>query len=333
MSTTDHLMTTVSMPAFDPKIQYRDPISMFGSCFAEHISTKLDRYKYTVLTNPFGILYNPVSIARSIQRIVHQQYYELDELVLHDGIYHSMDHHGMFSGGTRETVISNINTHLREAHEHLKKNKFVFISPGTSRVYTYKPTGSVAGNCHKIPQSTFDNWQLTLKECVDAFQKTHDLIKLAAPHAHIIWTISPVRHIRDGLIENQKSKSLLLVALDQHSNQNKDAGYFPAYEIMIDQLRDYRYYARDLVHPSDLAVDIIWDLFCKTYLDQGDCEYHPLIEKIKRAMEHRFLHDRQDAIQSFARAQLKNLDQIANTLPDLNWQKERQYFFQFFEKD
>lgn len=333
MNTIDQLITTVEIPRFDPKIRYRDPVAMFGSCFAEHISQKLYRYKYNVLTNPFGILYNPVSIARSIERIVHQQYYQADELVLQDNLYHSMDHHGLYSGTNSEVVVSKINASMKHAYEHLSNCAFVFISPGTSKVYTYKPSGAIVGNCHKIPQASFTYTQLTTKECEEAFEKIHSFIKKISPTARIIWTVSPVRHLRDGLIESQRSKSALIVALDQFLKHHPTSGYFPAYEIMMDQLRDYRYYARDMIHPSDIAVDIIWDLFSETYMDTHERAYHPAIEKIKKAMEHRLLHDHRENIKTFASGQLKNIDNLATLLPDLNWQQERQYFFHQLEMD
>ena len=333
MNTSDQLITKVEMPSFEPKIQYRDQIAMFGSCFAEHISHKLERYKYNVLINPFGILYNPVSIARSIDRISHREFYHPDELVLHDNLYHSIDHHGTFSGENKEAVISRINASMLQAYDQLQKSSFIFISPGTSKVYTYKPTGAIAGNCHKIPQASFTYSQLTLQECEHAFEKIYSGIKRISPAAEIIWTVSPVRHLRDGLIENQRSKSALFVAIEQMIKHHPPSGYFPAYEIMLDQLRDYRYYARDLVHPSELAIDIIWDLFSETYLDIRERDHHPAIEKIKRAMEHRFLHDHQENIKTFARGQLKNIENLVALLPDLNWQKERQYFFHLLEMD
>ncbi len=333
MSTLDQLITKVDMPAFDPKIQYHDQLAMFGSCFAEHISDKLGRYKYKVLSNPFGILYNPVSIARSIERIVHQQYYKADELVLHDGLFHSMDHHGLFSGENLETMLSKINTTMMLAHEQLKQTSFVFISPGTSRAYTYHPTGTIVGNCHKIPQSSFTYSQLSTSQCEEAFENIFASITQISPNAKIIWTVSPVRHIRDGLIENQRSKAALIVAIDQCIHRHPASSYFPAYEIMLDQLRDYRYFARDLVHPSEVAIDIIWDLFSETFLQAEERNFHAPIEKIKKAMEHRFLHDHKENIKSFARGQLKNIDQIASLLPDLNWQEERQYFFHCIEPD
>jgi len=333
MATSDHLTTNVTIPEFQPKIKYNDPVFMAGSCFSEHISDKLDRYKYDVLSNPFGILYNPASLALSIDRITRLDFYDADELVLHDGLYHSMDHHGVFSGRNKEEVVDKINRSIEQANAHLKKSKVICVSPGTAKVYRYKETAAIAGNCHKIPQSHFTYETLTLSHCIEAFERILTSIGKLASEARVIWTVSPVRHTRDGLIENQRSKSTLILAIEEVIRNHPQSGYFPAYEIMMDQLRDYRYYARDLVHPSPVAVDIIWDIFCDAYIEPQERVHHTAIEKIKRAMDHRTLHDDPEAIRSFAQGQLKNIDQMASLLPDLNWQKERQYFFQYLDID
>lgn len=333
MKTADQLITHVPFPDFHPKIRYADPILMAGSCFAEHISSKLERYKYDIVSNPFGILYNPVSLAVSFDRMARLQFYNASELVEHDGLYHSMDHHGMFSGKDKDAVLEKINRSLQLAYEHLKKTKVVCISPGTSKVYRYSVTSAIAGNCHKIPQAAFSYEQLTLQQCEEAFEKIYSSIQQLAPSAKIIWTVSPVRHLKDGLVENQRSKATLILAISHILQNHPGSVYFPAYELMMDELRDYRYYARDLVHPSPVAVDIIWEAFCEGYLDTNDRTFHAPIEKIKRAMEHRFLHDDQEAIRYFAQAQLNNIDQLAKLLPDLNWQKERLHFFEFLDID
>ncbi len=328
-----NLITIVNPEEFRPKITYRDAISMVGSCFAEHITDKLVRYKYDVLSNPFGILFNPISIARSFERIANKQFYREEEIVTHDGLFHSMDHHGSCSGVDKGKVLHTINTSLEKACHHLTRSKFVFISLGSAKVYRFKKTGAVAGNCHKLPKDAFESFRMTLSECETALERITQSIKHLAPSTHIIWTVSPVRHLRDGIKENLLSKSTLLLAIDQHLKNQKHDGYFPAYEIMMDQLRDYRFYARDLVHPSPLAIDIIWDSFAEAHLETHSKETHQQIEKIHRAMEHRFIQDDQEAIKSFAEKQLKNIEHVSSLYPDMNWKEERQYFFQLTEPD
>lgn len=333
MDEPDALMTPVSVPGYNPRIRYRDTIFMIGSCFTEHINRKLERYKYGICSNPFGILYNPVSMAIALERIVQHRFYDAEELVYHQGLYHSMDHHGSFSGKNAEDVAAKINSSMRQAHDLLKKSTHVFISPGTSKVYTYHPSGQVVGNCHKIPQTAFDYSQLSMDTCIEAFERIYNAVTTISPQTAIIWTISPVRHVRDGLIENQRSKALLIMATDHMLKNHPGSNYFPAYEIMMDQLRDYRFYARDLIHPSEVAIDIIWEIFCDAYLDPHERIHHDAIEKIKRAMEHRWLHQDPEAIRAFAKNQLRQIDEMASVLPDDNWQQERQYFFQLTEQD
>ncbi|MGB4848473.1 MAG: GSCFA domain-containing protein [Saprospiraceae bacterium] len=334
ISMTMHdLITDVKPKEFRPKITYGDTISMAGSCFAEHIADKLVRYKYDVLTNPFGILFNPISIARSFERIAKKEWYQDNELVFQDGLFHSLDHHGSYSGKDKDVVLDTINTSIEKSYQHLTKSKFVFISLGSAIVYRFKKTGSIVGNCHKIPQNEFESFRMSLTQCKQSLEEiTHSIQKLS-PLAHIIWTVSPVRHLRDGIEENQLSKSTLLLAIDQHLKNQTHDGYFPAYEIMMDQLRDYRFYARDLVHPSPLAIDIIWDIFAETHLESHNKEIHQQIEKIHRAKEHRFIQDDREAIKSFAGKQLKNIENLSSLYPDMNWKEERLYFFQLTEPD
>lgn len=329
-----HDLTTIVNPKeFSPKITYSDTITMAGSCFAEHIADKLVRYKHDVLSNPFGILFNPISIARSFERIANKEWYQENELELQDGLFHSMDHHGSYSGKDKNAVIDSINSSIEKSNRHLTKSKFVFISLGSAKVYRFKKTGTIAGNCHKIPQEAFESFRMTLSECESALKNITKSIKQLAPSTHIIWTVSPVRHLRDGIEENLLSKSTLLLAIDQHLKNQAHDGYFPAYEIMMDQLRDYRFYARDLVHPSPLAIDIIWDIFAETHLETHSKQTHQQIEKIHRAMEHRFIQDEHNAIKSFAEKQLKNIEHLTALYPYMNWKQERQYFFQLTEPD
>lgn len=333
MSAIDHLISSVNIPPYFPKVSYHDGIFMVGSCFAQHMEKKLNRYKYRVLSNPFGILYNPTSISTSFQRIAGKQYYSHDELVMHDGLYHSMDHHGSFSDVDPEKILTDINQSMDTAHAHLQASQFVFISLGTSKVYKYKETGCIAGNNHKIPAIRFEPHSLTVEECENEIRNIHQAVRSLSPDAHVIWTVSPVRHLRDGLVENQRSKATLIVAIANYMNGQERTNYFPAYEIMIDQLRDYRFYARDLIHPSELAIDIIWELLAESYFDPQDLTHHAAIEKIAKAREHRFLHNNRNAIKSFAEAQLRNIDHLAALYPDMEWKEERQYFFHFIEPD
>ena len=314
-------------------MKFNDTLFMTGSCFAEHISRKLSRYKYNVRSNPFGILYNPAAMAYALERIYKQQFYQPDELVLQEGLYHSMDHHGSFSSMQKDAVVEKINAEMENTGSHLQNTRLAFISPGTSKVYVYQPTGRIVGNNHKIPSSSFTTKNLSVDECLTAFHSIRESLLHIAPSIKFVWTVSPVRHVRDGMVENQLSKATLILAIHKLLAQFPEDNYFPAYEIMMDQLRDYRYYARDMIHPSELAIDIIWDIFSETYMDPGERDHLQSIEKIKKAMEHRFLHDHQEGIKAFAEAQLRIIDHLSTLYPEMDWKEERQYFFQLIEPD
>lgn len=318
--------TPVAITPGDQRIRYGDTIMLLGSCFTEHIAAKLQQLKYHVHQNPFGILYNPVSLAKAVHRVVHQQSYSADELIHHDGLYHSMDHHGSFSGTDATAVLGHINDAIKAAHQDLLRAGFVFISPGTAIVYQYIATGAISGNCHKIPQSAFSKSMLSVPACLHAFEQLRDDIKSITPNAKLIWTISPVRHLSEGLIINQRSKSSLIMALTYLLEQHPADDYFPAYEIMIDQLRDYRYYDSDMTHPSAAAIDIIWDGFKSAYVDESENVWHGKIEKINRATLHRFLHHQPEAINQFASAQLNAIQELEKNLPIISWEKEKTYF-------
>jgi hypothetical protein len=333
MSSKNHLTTPVKIPEFPRRFSHSASIFLSGSCFTEHISKKLERYKYKIISNPFGILYNPVSIARSLDRIVKLEYFDPDELVFHNGLYHSMDHHGSFSAKNPDEVLDPINDSIRDAHDHLKNIAFAFISPGTSKVYRYTETEAIVGNCHKLPASAFRHEQLSLSECTSAFNKIYTSLKSIAPNVQVIWTVSPVRHLKDGLIENQQSKATLILSIMEHIKEHPNTGYFPAYEIMVDELRDYRFYNSDMTHPSPLAIEIIWETFENAFMHHQSVEMHPIIEKVKRAMEHRILHDNIAATKTFAEGQIKNIDQLQERYPDLNWENERSHFEALIEKE
>ena len=333
MTTIDHLSTRVEIPHYHPKITYRDQLMITGSCFAEHMEKKLTRYKYRVLCNPFGILFNPAAIAKSFGRIENKQHYTSDELVEHDGLYHSMDHHGSFSGVNADKTLKEINDGIDTANQFLRTCNYVFISLGTSNVYRYKASGEIAGNNHKIPLTQFEPEVMSVEDCVAELESIYTSIKKLSPVAKVIWTVSPVRHTRDGLVESARSKARLILAVEKIISVHPDTNYFPAYEIMMDQLRDYRFYASDLIHPTDIAVDIIWDILREKYFDPNELEHHTAIEKIMKAREHRILHDNKSSIRAFAEGQLRNIDHLATLFPELDLKEARQYFFNLIEPD
>lgn len=259
------LQTIVDIKPSEWKIGYEDKILMLGSCFSDEIGEQMQQRYLNVTCNPFGTLYNPLSIAQALQMT------EVPELVEHEGLWHSMAHHGSFSRATKEEAERTVRASIETMQQALKEATVVIVTFGTAWVYEMKSEGlpvtgyGVVGNCHKLPESCFTRRRLSVEEIVAAWRPILDCY----PDKHWLFTVSPIRHIRDGLHENQLSKATLLQAVEQivlHSYPSPATRrYFPSYEIMLDELRDYRFYADDLVHPSSLAVNYIWERFVDTF--------------------------------------------------------------------
>ena len=241
------LQTTVDIKPSDWKIGYEDKILMVGSCFSDEIGKQMQQRYLNVTCNPFGTLYNPLSIAKALTMT------EVPELIDYEGLWHSMAHHGSFSRASRDEAEKAVRESIETMQKALKEATVVIVTFGTA--WVYEKDGEVVGNCHKLPENCFMRRRLSVEEIVSAWQP----ILKRYPDKHWLFTVSPIRHIRDGLHENQLSKAALLQAVEQLGD------YFPSYEIMLDELRDYRFYADDLVHPSSMAVNYIWERFVDTF--------------------------------------------------------------------
>lgn len=255
------LQTTVDIKPSKWQIGYEDKILLLGSCFSDEIGAQMMQRHLSVTCNPFGTLYNPLSIAQAMQMK------ELPELVQHDGLWHSMAHHGSFSRADKSEAELAIRQSIETMQQAIQEATVVIVTFGTAWIYELKDEGlqvtgyGVVGNCHKLPDSCFTRRRLTVEEIVAAWQP----ILQQYPDKHWLFTVSPIRHIKDGLHENQLSKATLLLAIEELRTQHPEVSYFPSYEILLDELRDYRFFADDLVHPSSLAVNYIWERFVATF--------------------------------------------------------------------
>ena len=226
---------------------------MLGSCFADEMGEQMKQRDLDVICNPFGTLYNPLSIAQAMQMT------EVPTLVQHDGLWHAMSHHGSFSRPDQHEAEQAVKASIETMQKALEESTVIIVTFGTA--WIYEMNGAIVGNCHKLPESCFTRRRLTVDEIVSAWKP----LLAQYPDKHWIFTVSPIRHIKDGLHENQISKATLLLALEAIRSQLSEISYFPSYEILLDELRDYRFYADDLVHPSSLAVNYIWERFVQTY--------------------------------------------------------------------
>lgn len=264
------LQTIVDCEPSAWKIGYEDKILMLGSCFSDEIGEQMKQRNMSVTCNPFGTLYNPLSIANAIcSSFVHCTSY----IVPHDGLWHSMMHHGSFSRPTREEAEEAVKASIETMQKALQEATVVIVTFGTA--WIYEMNGEIVGNCHKLPADRFTRRRLTVEEIVEAWQPIIERY----PDKHWIFTVSPIRHIKDGLHENQLSKATLLMAIEHLTAEGgltversysgaviqRSVQYFEAFEILLDELRDYRFYADDLVHPSSLAVNYIWERFVDTF--------------------------------------------------------------------
>lgn len=266
------LQTIVDIKPSQWHIGYDDKILMLGSCFADSIGEQMSQRGLDVTVNPFGTLYNPLSIAQALTMT------EQPALIEYDGLWHSMAHHGAFSRPGKEEAGQAVRASIDTMQQALKEATVVIVTFGTA--WVYEQAGRVVGNCHKLPESSFTRRRLSVEEIVAAWQPILNIY----PDKHWIFTVSPIRHIRDGLHENQLSKATLLQAIEQLGD------YFPSYEIMLDELRDYRFYADDLVHPSSLAINYIWERFADTFCSTQTRNEMTLRLKQFKQSQHRPLH-------------------------------------------
>jgi len=265
---------------------------LIGSCFTEHIGNKLNNSGFEIINNPFGILFNPISISNAILKIAENKPYKKSDLIRnHEGRYVSFDHHGKYSGIDSDQVILEINKSLKMAHESLKNVDCVIITLGSAWIYKYIKRNYVVANCHKIDNKEFDKELLEVDNVVNKIQEAIDAIKKCNPKANIILTISPVKHLRDGVVENQQSKATLILAVKKLMLPNdSQLFYFPAYEIVTDELRDYRFFESDNSHPNLLAIDYVWKRFKETFFNSKAIQKLIDAEYINKGLAHTSLH-------------------------------------------
>ncbi len=285
------LSSEVIVNFIPPGITHFDKIYLIGSCFTDHIAHKLKESGFHIRSNPHGILYNPVSIRQSLQEVLNNKQYFTNDLFYYEGLWHSFHHHGSFSGKDPNVVCQKINQTIAEHHIFLKNAQHLFITLGTAWMYRKKSTGNIVANCHKVPGYEFEKILLDIDEEKKHWIELIDNIQLFAPEISIHFTISPVKHLRDGFFENNLSKGLLHILVYELIQQKKLLKYFPSYEIMQDELRDYRFYDRDMAHPNSLAVDFIWEKFNKAYFANTTKEICEELLQLRKLFSHRLIYD------------------------------------------
>ncbi len=293
--------TLVPIPNSNHPIDYTAKIVSLGSCFALNMGEKLNYFKFQNTTNPFGIIFNPVSIEKLVVRAMNQKKFTEEDVFFHNERFHCYEVHSDLSSDNKQEFLEGLNVKLELTHQKVKAATQVLITYGTSWVYQEKKSGSLVANCHKMPQSHFDKHILSVASIEAAIQNTVDAIRKLNPNCSFVFTISPVRHIKDGFVENQRSKAHLISALHNLLSDHllDKANYFPAYEIMMDELRDYRFYGDDLLHPSTMAIDYIWQRFKATAISETVLSTLDEVDAIQKSLLHKPFNSTSESYQKF----------------------------------
>lgn len=279
--------TKVEIPATELKISYHDQVLTLGSCFAENIGGKLANSHFKTLVNPFGVLYNPVSIYNSIELLLGNDMFSPGDLVEDHSLWQSFSHSSKFSDTDMDRCLMNINGQLTQARDFFKNTNVLLVTFGTAWVFEDKTSGKVVSNCHKLPAGRFTRRRLNVTGIVEMYSRLIQKLEERMPGIQVVASVSPIRHWKDGANGNNLSKSILLLAADELQSQFRSFMYFPAYEIQLDELRDYRFYAADMQHPSDVAVDYIWQRFSETYFDGDTLGIKKEVDQLVSDLEHR----------------------------------------------
>jgi hypothetical protein len=320
---TDPFRTIVDLPTGLPPITHAGKVMLLGSCFAQNMGERLLAEKFRVELNPFGILYNPLSIAEALGELADGREYASDDLFCYQGLWHSPMHHGSFSAATVEEALDGINSRLRQAHQAMPELDWLILTFGTAYVYEQKASEHIVANCHKQPEREFNRRLLSVEEIVATYTPLLQRLTRENKNLKILCTVSPIRHLRDGMHAGQLSKSTLLLAIEQLQQAFADRlFYFPAYEIVIDELRDYRFYADDMTHPTPLAVEYIWKRLGETFFNAETRKLLAEIEEIAKGLAHKPFHPEQEAYQLFLGQIVLKIRRLIEKYPYLDFQKE-----------
>ena len=309
--------TEIELAPLTEGMEHGAKVFALGSCFAENISERLAKAKFSITSNPFGVLFNPASIAAAIDRLADTRSFAVCDITAGKEGFFSFDAHSSLNGKTQTEAFGNLNRAVAQGAKSLAEADWVILTFGTA--WVYEKDGRVVANCHKQPASQFERRRLSVEEIVERYSH---LFEGTLRDKKVILTVSPVRHVGDGLQENSVSKATLRLAVEELVEKYENVHYFPSFEILIDDLRDYRYYADDLAHPSKMAVDYVWERFCEAVLTPKAQAKLPQIAQIVAAAEHRPFNPESEAHKEFCR---KMLEKIEN-MPELDFDSERKAF-------
>ncbi|GLB47670.1 GSCFA domain-containing protein [Neptunitalea lumnitzerae] len=293
------LQTNVPLEKVVHPITYNDSFLLMGSCFVTHIAEKFSYYKLPNAVNPFGVIFQPAAIAKLIERAVNVDYFTEEDLFYFNEQWHCYEVHSQLSNSDKEQCLTNLNAALDVLKTGLETSSYFVLTLGTAWVYRFIETDSLVANCHKVPQKRFLKELLTVDEVMGSVQAIVALIRSINPEIRVLTTVSPVRHLKDGFVENMRSKAHLIAGLQEVVNIRKHIYYFPSYEIMMDELRDYRFYKEDMVHPNSLAVSYIWERFVATWVAEEGKKVMEEVETVQKGLAHKPFNPTSEAHQKF----------------------------------
>ncbi len=319
----------IENPSFN--IDYHSKVFLMGSCFTDNIGNQLERMKFNVIKNPFGVLYNPLSISNSIQLLLSDKQFDETDLHFYNEKWFSFLHHTSFSSPDKNQCLNNINNVAGSSSQFLKQSDVLFITLGTSYVYKYKKTGNIVANCHKMPSAEFKRIFLKPDETYSALKNALAALWDIRPEMKVVLTVSPVRHWKDGAIGNQQSKASLIIGIKMLLDEFEHVFYFPSYEIFMDEMRDYRYYDKDLIHPSEAGKEYIWERFKSTFMTAETREILKKVLAIVDAYEHKPFWPETQEFRKFAKKNLGKIEEITKDVPSVRFQQEADHFLQYIK--
>jgi hypothetical protein len=314
------LITEVEIPSYPFQLDHRSPILMMGSCFADEVGRMLERYLFPVCINPFGVTYNPLSVLGGIKALMEKEAYGYEDLDYHHGLWFSFDHYTRFSHPDKKQVLQGINQQFQNAKSFLESASFLILTWGTAWVYRHNERDRVVNNCHKLPAGEFNRHRLTPKQVIKPYEIEFGTLFKRYPGLKVLLTVSPVRHLKDGAHGNQLSKSTLLLAAQSLEERFPDhCFYFPSYEIVMDELRDYRFYGSDLVHPSETATRYIWEKLQHVLIHKESKQIIRELEPVIRMRAHRPIHSHGIAHQKMVEQMENRISELRKKYPDIAW--------------
>lgn len=313
-------------------IDYDSKIMLLGSCFAENMGEKFEYFKFQTIVNPFGIIFNPVSLEKLIRRSIEKRKFTKNDIFFHNELWHCYDVHSELSNSDKSFFLNSLNELINSTHQQLNDSTHIIITLGTSWVYRHRQAQSdsdgVVANCHKVPQKEFTKELLSIQQIEESIESIISLVHSVNPNCKFIFTVSPVRHIKDGFIENTLSKAHLITAIHSVLNRKFSTSlelttqnniYFPSYEIMMDELRDYRFYGEDMLHPNQTAIDYIWIQFFQNYISESEFGLMNDICSIQKGLNHRPFNPNTKSHQKFLEATKIKIGKIQEKLQHIHF--------------